>query len=52
MMLKDYVCIDLETTGLQPKTDRMIEIGAVKVHNGEIIERFETLVNQIGRAHV
>lgn len=45
MMLQDYVCIDLETTGLQPKTDRMIEIGAVKVHNGEIIERFETLVN-------
>lgn len=40
-----YVCIDLETTGLNPKTDRIIEIGAVKVENGWRTERFSSFVN-------
>lgn len=40
-----YVCIDLETTGLNPKTDRIIEIGAVKVENGVITDVFETFVS-------
>ena len=40
-----YVCIDLETTGLNPKTDRIIEIGAVKVEKGIETEIFESLVN-------
>lgn len=40
-----YVCIDLETTGLNPKTDRIIEIGAVKVEKGKETEVFETFVN-------
>lgn len=40
-----YVCIDLETTGLNPKTDRIIEIGAVKVENGVQTATFETFVN-------
>ena len=31
-----YVCIDLETTGLDPKRDKIIEIGAVKVEDGKI----------------
>ena len=44
-MLNTYVCIDLETTGLNPKLDKIIEIGAVKVINGEITETFETFVN-------
>ena len=30
-MLQDYVVLDLETTGLSPKTDRIIEIGAARV---------------------
>lgn len=29
--VKDYVCLDLETSGLYPKYDKIIEIGAVKV---------------------
>ncbi len=48
-MVDSYVCLDLETTGLNPKTDRIIEIGAVKVKAGEITDRMETLVNP-GRA--
>lgn len=41
----DYIAIDIETTGLNPKTDKMIEIGAVKVIKGQITETFSTLVN-------
>ena len=39
-----YVAFDLETTGLDYHTDEIIEIGAVKVRNGEIIDTFESLV--------
>lgn len=42
---KNFVCIDLETTGLNPKTDKIIEIGAVKVQDGKMTETFETFVN-------
>ena len=44
-MTDSYVCIDLETTGLDPKRDKIIEIGAVKVEQGEITEEWQTLVN-------
>lgn len=44
-MLNTYISIDLETTGLNPKLDKIIEIGAVKVENGVITETFETFVN-------
>ena len=40
-----YVAIDLETTGLDPKHDKIIEIGAVLVIDGEIKETFSTFVN-------
>ena len=42
---ENYICIDLETTGLNPKTDRIIEIGAIKVREGRITEVFETFIN-------
>ena len=40
-----YVVFDIETTGFSPIKNKIIEIGAVKVINGEITERFSTFVN-------
>ena len=39
-MLKSYIAFDLETTGLNPMTNEIIEIGALKVRNGKVSERF------------
>jgi len=41
----DYVVFDLETTGLSQTACKIIEIGAVKMRDGVIIESFETLIN-------
>ena len=41
----DYVVFDLETTGFSPETNRIIEIGAVKVQNGKIVDKFSTFIN-------
>lgn len=43
-----FVCFDFETTGFSPQNNNIIEIGAVKVQNGEIIEYFSELVNPKG----
>ncbi len=44
-MVQSYISIDLETTGLNPKTDRIIEIGALKIINGQCEGTFSTFVN-------
>ena len=41
----DYVVFDLETTGLDPMTCKIIEIGAVKISKGEMTATFQTLIN-------
>jgi DNA polymerase III epsilon subunit family exonuclease len=40
-----FVVVDLETTGLTPRSARICEIGAVRVRELELAEEFETLVN-------
>ncbi len=44
-MINTYVSIDLETTGLHPKQDKITEIGAVKVVDGQVVDTFVTFVN-------
>lgn len=44
-MTDSYICIDLETTGLHPKTDKITEIGALKVIQGQAVDTFSTFVN-------
>ncbi len=41
----EYVVFDLETTGFSSEHDKIIEIGAVRVKNGKISEKYSTFVN-------
>ena len=34
-MIEDYVAIDLEMTGLNAKTDRILEVAAVRIRKGK-----------------
>ncbi|MCH5256838.1 MAG: PolC-type DNA polymerase III [Lachnospiraceae bacterium] len=40
-----FVVFDIETTGFSPINNRIIEIGAAKVDNGKIVDRFSAFVN-------
>ena len=44
-MINEYVVLDLEMTGLSAKTDQIIEIGAVKIRDNQVVETMECLVN-------
>ncbi len=41
----DYVVFDLETTGFSPENNKIIEIGAVRVTDGKITDKFSAFVN-------
>ena len=42
----DYIVIDTETTGLSVrKGAKLIEIGAVKIRNDELVDKFDQLIN-------
>ncbi len=41
----DFVVFDIETTGFSPVNNKIIEIGAVKIQQGEITDRFSVFVN-------
>ncbi|MBM6837967.1 PHP domain-containing protein, partial [Clostridium saudiense] len=40
-----YCVLDLETTGFSPKTEKITEIGIMKVKDGKVIDKFSTFVN-------
>ncbi|WP_425447477.1 PolC-type DNA polymerase III [Dethiothermospora halolimnae] len=41
----EYVVFDIETTGLSPKHDEITEIGAVKIKNNKIVDKYSQLIN-------
>lgn len=45
LLQKEFVAFDIETTGLSPTRDRIIEIGAVLFNNGKKVKTFSSLVN-------
>lgn len=45
MILQDYTVIDLEMTGLHPKNDAILEVGAAKIRNGEVTDTMDIFVN-------
>ena len=44
---KNFVVIDIETTGLDSEFDEIIEIGALKIENGHVVDTFNTLVKPV-----
>lgn len=45
LLNNEYVVFDVETTGLEPTKDEIIELSAVKIIKGEICESFSVLIN-------
>lgn len=43
--LRDYVVLDVETTGLDPVANRIIEVAAIRVQEGQETGRYQTFVN-------
>lgn len=49
MILKNYVAVDLEMTGLNARCDSILEIGAVRVKNKEVEEVYEAMIRPQGK---
>ncbi|MEA2104223.1 MAG: helicase C-terminal domain-containing protein [Candidatus Cloacimonadota bacterium] len=41
----DFIAVDVETTGLNPKYDKIIEIGAAKFKDNQFVEKFQSFIN-------
>ena len=44
-MNNTLIILDVETTGLDPQKEKILEFAGIKLQNGEIIDEFETLIN-------
>ena len=44
VFLQDYTIVDIETTGLSPINNEIIELSAIKVRENKVVEKFTTLV--------
>ena len=44
-MVNEYIILDLETTGLDPANDKIIEVGAVKIQDDNVVDEFSVFVN-------
>lgn len=44
-MINNYVVMDIETTGLDPKKEKIIELGAARIREGKVVDTFSTFVN-------
>ena len=44
-MIDSYIALDIETTGLNPAYDRIIEIGMARIEHGEVKDTYSTLIN-------
>lgn len=49
IFLEDYTIVDIETTGLSPINNEIIELSAIKVRSNKVVEKFTTLVKPNGR---
>ena len=45
LKIKSYVALDLETTGINPSLDKIIEIGMLKVIDEKVVDSYKTLIN-------
>ncbi len=43
--MRDYVCVDIETTGISPQHAQIIEIGALRVRDDEVVDTFSQLID-------
>ena len=46
-MLRSYIAFDIETTGLDPMENEILEIGALKVREGRVAERFMEFIRPV-----
>ncbi|MEG0367874.1 MAG: exonuclease domain-containing protein [Coprobacillus sp.] len=44
-LIQDYCVLDLETTGLSPINDMIIEVGILKIRDGQIVDKYTQLIN-------
>ncbi|MDM8528502.1 helicase C-terminal domain-containing protein [Anaerolineales bacterium HSG24] len=44
-MAQQYIALDIETTGFDPEQDAILEIGAVRFEDNQVLDSFETLIN-------